>query len=225
LKIISISLILLLGFITFSSAHAAIFKVDYSGSINTTFGGFPGLVPVSGSYTYSTVDPVPGGAPGGAIVSEAIVNVGGVILDASISGAFIFTSNDANAGAFLFDRYQFRVLASPSQFLNSDIRLIKSDLTFDVRGPLSDPPTLVGADGIPPTDAALLLAIINPVFPPLSVTFENIATGGFFGVDTALDTLTITEISEVPIPAAMMLFPFGIAALSLARRRRKIFLK
>lgn len=213
MKTLLLIVTLAFGAFTSSGATAAVLKVDYSGTFNTTFGGFPGTVSLSGSFTYT--EPTPGGTTGvlSFATDSSSVFVDGILLGGSST---VNTGNDIDGTTFLRDRYSHVQNASAAQFLAPNIRLIAAGFNIENDGTLASPPTMM-TNLLPPTDAAFLLAFGGPIF----ASFENLATGGSFSVQGSLDTLVITDISDVPLPAGLPIFISGIAFLSASIRRRK----
>lgn len=201
------------SFLLAQPAAAAVIRVEYEGIITSTFGGFPGNITVSGSYTYEE----PASPPSGTNFSYQPIDmetvVGGVTLAGDFNG--ILVRNDLPLDSVrLRDNYVATQRALPGQLLTSDIELRAAGLSFEQDGDLLNRPRLT-TSLIPPTDAAFLLSLNLP--RSLVVTFTNLQTGGNFAIHGQVTELSI---SEVPVPASVWLFLAGVSAFRLTKRRR-----
>lgn len=207
--------VVFLGFSTPTSA--TIIQVDFSGTVVTTFGGFPAPQAVSATFQY-TVPPTPVATTGNGIFDSSVIShrVSIGTLQNATGTPNLRTQNDIPGLGYFQDSFS---LASSSidLFLTPTIGISAVGIRYESR---SDPNNTFTNLSVP-TSLADLSGFQNP--PLIFIVFANSdpASMGRFTATASVEQIAFTTI--VPEPGALLLLASGLAGLgAIARRRLRV---
>jgi hypothetical protein len=195
----------ILPFLFSQFANAALIKFDLEATINGTFGGFPAPKTFEVSYVFDTDDAISQHSTGFRLLSST-ATVDGITYEGS-GGLLAYSDN---------------VVTNPPED-----RVSGSSAFNFVLGPVAV--THLGFNLLGP-DSIFSIAEV-PFLPDVSSFtffrgFSVVFTGGSCRTSCseqtvlAIDDIVVTEVSPVPVPAAVWLMGSGLAGLFAVRRKR-----
>jgi hypothetical protein len=180
--------------VPFTAAQAALVDYSFTGKLDSSFDP-GGIFPISGSFQYSNATGGSGGAYNGAVTGFTI-NVGGYTSSFNPGANAVTISQNMSLGGGSVDRWEL-VSAATGPGTDSDFTPFRFDLRLDGPGgglfgdtALQDPPSL-----------AAVSAARWRLF------FEDVDG------NPAVYLGSITSLTAVPLPAAVLLFGAGLISL------------